>query len=427
MNNALIEKITLENGVRVLFYPDKNSKSASLSIAVGSGSRFENEKNSGVSHFIEHMLFKGTAKRNAKEIAETMDLIGGSYNAFTTKEYTGVYARALDEHLPLALDVLGDMVSAPAIAPEDFETERGVILEEIGMYEDIPEELLIDGIHLAAWPNDMLGANILGTRETISNMSPQTLREYMTHSYTGSRVVCAVSGSFDKECILDKARELLGSLPSGGEPFGAVNTAPVCFGTHLVEKEYEQTHFCLAFNAGCAADYKYRWPRNLLNTIMGGTSSSRLFQRIREELGLAYSVGSTVNAYYKEGIVVIDAAVNPAKDKDALAQTAKVLGELRKNGITQKEFERAKEQRKAAIVLSLEGHSAIAGKMSRDELFYNNIQSEEELLCELSQVTLEEVNEFAKKLIVPENFALCAVGKNLNGEEYRKIVAENIC
>lgn len=427
MNNSLIEKVTLENGVRVLLYPDANSKSASICIAIGSGSRFENEKNSGVSHFIEHMLFKGTKKRSTKDIAETMDLIGGSYNAYTTKEYTGVYARALDEHLPLALDVLGDMVSEPAIAAEDFETERGVILEEVGMYEDIPEELLIDGIHLAAWPTDMLGANILGTRETLLAMQPGDLRKYMSEFYTGPRVVCAVSGAYDRACVIDKAREMLGKLPCSGRSFGNIKLAPVSFGSHFIEKDYEQTHFAIAFDAGSAADESCRWARNLLNTVVGGTSSSRLFQRIREELGLAYSVGSSVNAYYSEGIAVIDAAVNPAKDTDALAQTARVLGEIRKNGITEKEFERAREQRKAAIVLGLEGHSAVAGKLSRDELFYNRVESEEEMLEKLSAVTLDEVNEYAKKLITPDSFALCAVGRKLDPEEYRKIIAENIC
>lgn len=419
-----MKKVTLPNGLRLLMLPDDHGRSVSVSVWIGSGSRFEKPERSGASHYIEHMIFKGTARRSARDIAEEMDGIGGQLNAYTTKEYTCVYARTLDSHLPIALDIISDMITSSTLAEEDMETERGVILEEIGMYEDSPEDLMLDGIYEAMWGGDMLGANIAGTRETVGRMTVADLRAHMADQYTAPRIVVAVSGAFDCDSFVELAQRHLGSLPSGGLPFAA-ECAGYAGRVNLMQKDFEQTHFCIGF-PGVSQDDERRHALGLLNSICGGSSSSRLFQRIREELGLAYSVGCTFTPYMREGLFEVDAAVNPRNEEAAIRELITVLCQLRRDGVTREEFLRAKEQHKATTIMGLEGNSAIAAHLGRGELLRGRIKSEDEILATIDAITLEQVNEAARQFIVFDNFSLCAVGKVRDENSYLSIVQSAI-
>lgn len=424
MKHENIERVTLPNGLRLLMLSDDRVRSASISVWIGSGSRFEAPERAGVSHFIEHMLFKSTRKRSARDIAEEMDAIGGQFNAYTTKEYTCVYARTLDTHLPIAVDVISDMITSPQLLEQELETERGVILEEIGMYEDSPEDLMVDGIYTAIWPGDMLGTNILGTRESIERMTAASLRAHMAEQYTGGRVVCAISGSFDRESLVRQITESFGVLPRGDVPYKA---EPAVFhrSFNLIEKDFEQTHICLGF-AGVAQNDERRHALRVLNSICGGSSSSRLFQRIREELGLAYSVGCSSTPYMREGLFEVDAAVSPKNEEAALRELVRELCLLRKNGVTNDEFVRAKEQMKASIIMGLEGNAAIAAHMGRGELMRGQIKSEDEIIAEIEAVTVEQVNAAAVDFINFDSYSLCAVGKVRDQSVYDGVVRDSV-
>jgi len=419
-----IQRVTLDNGVRLLMLPSDHGRSASVSLWIGSGSRFEIPEHSGASHYIEHMLFKGTARRSARELAEESDAIGGQLNAYTTKEYTCVYTRALDSHLARAIDLITDMTTCCRMGESDFEVERGVILEEIGMYEDSPEDLMIDGLYSTLWKGSMLGANILGTRDSIAQMTTDKLRAHMAEQYTGSRIVCAVSGSFDPDAVTAQITAALGDLPRGDVPMIA-QPAQYHRGTRLIEKDFEQTHIGLCF-PGLAYNDPRRHALGILNSICGGSSSSRLFQRIREELGLAYSVGCSSAPYMAEGMFEVDAAVSPKNEEAAISELVKQLCLLRRDGVTQQEFDRAKEQLKASVVMGLEGNSAIAAHMGRGELLHGRIRSEDDILAGIDAVTVDQVNEAARIFIDFDNYSFCAAGKIRNAEVYDGVVRGSV-
>ncbi len=424
MKHENIQRVTLDNGVRLLMLPSDHGRSASVSLWIGSGSRFELPERSGASHYIEHMLFKGTHTRSARRLAEESDAIGGQLNAYTTKEYTCVYSRALDSHLPRAIDLVCDMVTCSRMDTADLDVERGVILEEIGMYEDSPEDLMIDGLYSTLWKDNMLGANILGTRETIGAMTAADLLAHMSEQYTGSRMVCALSGSFDPDAVTAQLSAALGGLPRGDVPMLA-QQGQYHRGTKLIEKDFEQTHIGLCF-PGASSEDPRRHALSILNSICGGSSSSRLFQRIREELGLAYSVGCSAAHHMREGMFETDAAVSPKNEEAALAEMVKQLCLLRRDGVTAGEFERAKEQLKASVVMGLEGNSAVAAHMGRGELLHGRIKSEDDILAGIDAVTLEQVNEAAQIFIDFDNYSLCAAGKIRNAEVYDGVVQGSV-
>lgn len=424
MNHSKIEKVTLKNGLRVILLPDDNTRSAAFGIWLGCGSRFETNELSGISHFAEHMLFKGTERRTTRDIAESIDAIGGHLNAFTTKEYTCCYASALRSQLHLAIDIICDMVTSSRISPEDMELERGVILEEIGMYEDSPEDMLLDGIYTAMWEDSMLGANILGTRQTVSSITAEDIRRHTANQYTASRTVCAVSGSFCRDEVISQLNDALGDMPRGELPFAA-QKAEYRSGIIPIKKDIEQLHICLGFPGVSLSDPR-RHALGVLNLICGGASSSRLFQRMREELGLAYAVGSSVNSHMHEGIFEVDAAVSPDNGRDALSELCRLLCTLRRDGISEQELARAKDQLKASIIMGLEGNAAICAHMGYGELMRGGIPSEDEIIENIDGVSLSQVNAAAREFIDFEHMAMCVVGKVRDKKYYTGIVQSTI-
>lgn len=417
-----MEKIVLHNGLRVILEQDECAKTASVGIWIASGTRFEDEENLGVSHFVEHILFKGTKKRTSFDIAETMDSIGAQFNAFTTKEYTSYYFRVLSDYLDTAADVLFDMITNPRIDQDDVELEKGVIVEEIGMYEDSADDVLVENIYGSVWQDAMIGKAILGTRDTVNAMTSQKLSAHMARFYVPERMVIAASGRFDKQTLLEKINEYFASAENTSNPITSEESKYFKSFT-LTQKDFEQINLAMAFpTVPLVSESRYAF--TIFNAIMGASTSSRLFQKIREDLGLAYSIGSSCVHYSKEGIMLIDMGVNSENQLKALEETCNVLKDLRDNGVTEREFSRVKQQLIASLLMGAESWLSRASNYGRSELIENNAKTYEFIAEQISKVTIEQINEIAKKYIDFSKVSAGVVGRDLKDEEQYKIILE---
>ena len=403
-----MEKITLPNGFRILLEPVDWARSATMGIWVGSGSRYETPQTAGVSHFIEHMLFKGTARRSALAIAEQMDEIGGALNAYTTKEYTCFYARALDRHVGTAFDILCDMLTQPALAEKDMQTERSVILEELHMYEDSPEDLCADNLYAGVWQGDMLASNILGDRKTVASLTAEDLKAHMRRYYTPERMVAAVCGRFDRDEIVHLCEEYFGTMINTGNPVDA-GPAPYRRCVALRRKDFEQTQLALAM-PGISAQDERRFAMRLLMSVLGTSSSSRLYQRIREELGLVYEIESFSASYLEAGILGVDMALSPHNEKKALQEVFRIVNGFA-SSLTRRELARAKEQYLSGLIMNLESTQARASQMGRGELLYNEVKSADEIMERVRAVTLDEVRALAGEFLRFDQLSISAAGR----------------
>ena len=408
-----MEKLTLPNGLRVLLLPVPDALSASVGIWVEAGSRYEAPALQGISHFVEHMAFKGTPTRSARRISEEMDLLGGSLNAYTAKEYTRDYAQTLAENARPALDLLTDMLLHSKMEPSDLELERGVILEEMAMYEDVGEDLVHEALCASVWPASPLGRPICGTRATVSALSSEDLRRYVREEYTPARMVAAAAGRFDREEILDCLGSTLGALPAGTDAPKA--DAPAFTpGLTLKSKDFEQVNLELAV-PGLAAEARTpegadpRYCMMLLNFIVGGGASSRLFLRLREELGLAYSIYSTHYGAKGAGLFTVSAGVSPSQQLRVLAEIREILAGIA-GGVTEEEFLRARAQVKSSYILGMETVAARASYAGRNELLERRAIGEAEVLTALDRLTPADVGRLAASLFTNVPWALSVAG-----------------
>lgn len=404
----IMEKVILSNGFRILLEPVDWARSATMGVWIGSGSRYETPQTAGVSHFIEHMLFKGTARRSALAIAEQMDEIGGALNAYTTKEYTCFYARALDRHVATAFDILCDMITQPALAEKDMQTERGVILEELHMYEDSPEDICADNLYAGVWQDDMLGSNILGERKTIQALTQAELKAHMRQYYTPERMVAVVCGRFDADEIVRLCEENFGALQNMGNPVSAP-PAPYRTCIALRKKDFEQTQLALAM-PGIGAQDDRRFAMRLLMSILGTSSSSRLYQRIREELGLVYEIEAFSASYLNAGILGVDMALSARNEKKALREVFRIVNGFA-GSLTPRELARAKEQYLSGVVMNLESTQSRASQMGRGELLYNEVKSADEIMERVRAVTLDEVRALAGEFLRFDQLSISAAGR----------------
>ena len=415
-----MEKILLPNGLRILLEPSEFAKTATMAVYIRVGSRYESDDERGLTHFIEHMLYKGTPRRTALELAQQTDLIGGQSNAYTTKEYTCVYIRSLTEYDAEALDLIGDIVVNPLISDEDVEVERGVILEEIAMYEDSPEDLAGDGIYEAAWGNDPLGRTIIGFPESIKATTAEKIRDFHRRFYRPDRMVLAVSGKYDRKRILDKAEELFGGMDADSDSSFAIPLSPIWQpgGLWVKKKETQQVHIVLGYPSPSVEDNR-NVPLAVLNSIIGGGGSSRLFQRIREELGLVYSIYSYQANYSGAGCYSVSLGISPDNQQEALRETLTVLKHLTE-GVTDDEFLRAKNQMRAGIAMSYENTSNLAMGIGRREIYDLPYKSEDQLMIELEAVTHGEINQMLALLEGP--VCLSAAGQTFEPDFYRGFI-----
>lgn len=402
------KKTTLENGLRIVTEEVPYVHSAVVGIWVKAGSRNENDKNHGISHLIEHLLFKGTEKRTAKQIAQELETVGGSINAFTTKEYTCYYAKVLDEHIDLAVDILADMFFNSLFDEQEIAKEKNVIIEEIKMYEDSPDELIHDLFAQTVLRNHPLGRTIIGTKESVNSITLSDILSYMNENYTPNNTVIAAAGNISHERIVDKLIKLFGSWT------GNLVETPYLQPDHnsetvLIKKDTEQVQICLGV-PGLPRDNDDTYTLYVLNNILGGGLSSRLFQEIRENQGLAYSIYSYHSSYNDGGLFTIYAGTSPEKFVEVVELVAKELYKCNKFGIGQEELERTKTQIKGNLLLSMESISNRMSRLGRTELCYGRIIPAEEIVEKTSKVTVSQAMDLVENLFRKDKFTLTALG-----------------
>ena len=404
----MYRKTTLANGLRIVSESIPYMSSVSLGIFAGTGSRHETPAEQGVSHFIEHLMFKGTHRRSAKDIAEMVDDVGGQLNAATDRENTCYYIKVLPEHLSLGMDILSDMLLNSKFADVDVEKERQVVLEEISLYEDSPDELIHD-LHMnSLWPGHALGRNILGTRETIAAMNRQAIIDYRMRHYVPDNLVIAAAGNLTHEQLVELSQLYWADV--SGKSQTVVDPTPTFVAARLLqEKDIEQLHVCLG-TPGVAHDSPQYYASHVLNTILGGGVSSRLFQSIREDRGLAYSVCSYPSSFRDTGLMTIYAGVSPENSREVIEITNAILSDIRLNGVRPDEIKRAKEQLKAGLMFSMESSASRMSRVGRAEISSREYLSPEKLAAKVDAVSLEQLFELAQPLYQPETTCMTALG-----------------
>ncbi len=413
-----MEIIRLKNGTRVALEPKKDALSVAINIFIGTGSSSENDSEQGYAHFIEHMLFKGSEKYSSKEISTVADMFGGQMNAYTTKEYTCYLTRVLPEHFAEMLSVICDMVTRPKFAKEALESEKGVIIEEIGMYEDSPEDLGFDLLTSSVFEGSRLAHPILGTRETVSAVTPESLKAFFDKHYTPERTVISICGKYDKESVLKELEGTFGEKQSGAEMVGAEGEFSNKWVLH--KKDTEQSHVFLAFN-GVPLDNDLRYAIALYTEIVGGGTSSRLFTKIREELGLVYGTYAYNTSYLSCGNFGLWAGLSHKNQGRFIEESMKILRDMKEFNNADELF-KVKQQFKANTVMGSESTSGTASSIGRQILLKNEYIDASETARLIDAVTEEDIRKVAGLFYTPESIAICVVGKPEKQEYYQKII-----
>ena len=413
--DSAVIRTVLPGGLRVITESLPAVRSTAFGIWAGVGSRDEDHDHAGATHFLEHLLFKGTAKRTALEISASMDAVGGELNAFTAKEYTCYYARVLDADLPLAIDVLSDMVTSSLIAPKDVDAERGVILEEIAMNDDEPSDTVHEAFSAQLFGDTPLGRPILGTAESINSITREQVAEHYTARYTPDNLVIAAAGSLDHDTVVELAREAFGAAAAGDAqpapprvPGPGVVIPGTGTGVRLVSRGIEQANLVLGCTGMSRTDER-RFALGVLNAALGGGMSSRLFQEIRENRGLAYSVYSFSSQSYDTGLWGVYAGCLPAKADEVLSICQEEIDKVISGGLTDAELERGKGQLRGSIVLGLEDPSSRMSRLGKSELVYPRLEPVDEILASIEGVTHDDVREVAAGILAQPK-ALAVVG-----------------
>ncbi len=417
-----IRKKEMKNGLVFASEVMHHLRSVSLGVWIKSGSRSEGAFNAGISHFIEHMLFKGTKTRSAAKIAQAIDSVGGQLNAFTEKEFVGFYAKILDEHLPFAFELLSDIVLNPTFPASEMERERNVIFEEINMIEDSPQELILDLYLENFWKGHSLGRPISGTKESVERIDRRDVRNYFKNNYNAGNMVIAVAGNVRHR----EAYRLAERYFSGLDPGVAVSPGPppeVSAGRLIRRKPHlEQTHICLG-TVSPVVTSEERYCALLLSNILGGGLSSRLFQNIREKRGLVYSIYSMLNLYRDAGALVVYAGAAPQKASEVIGLTLQEFRKLREQLVSSQELKRAKENIKGSLMLSLESSSSRMMHLAQQLIYYGRYYKLYEILNAVQRVTAREVRHLANKIFDPAYLTLTALGSG-NGRELRSVSME---
>ena len=401
-----MEKFVLKNGLTVLVEPMAYLRSVSMGVWVKAGSILETPEENGLSHFMEHMAFKGTGKRTARQIAEEMDAVGGHLNAATSKLCTNYYAKVIDEDLPLAADILADIVCDPALDEGETNKERGVVLEEIAMVEDSPEDVVYDVLAEAVFGKQTLGQTILGPAEKLQVYTPADLRSFRQRHYGPQNAVVAVAGHVEPERARDLMEEKFGAWTgAAGQDFP--QSVAVDEPRKLArDKDTEQVHLCVSFRA-CAMGSPDIYPTAVMNNILGGGMSSRLFQKIREEMGMAYTVYSGPSSYPSCGEFTIYAATNPKHVKTVLEQMDMEIQKLLDSGVTEKEFIMSKAQLKGSYILGLESAYNRMSALGHNQMLLGKTIPPEETIAAIEKVSMEDVAAAAHQILTgPRAYAV---------------------
>jgi predicted Zn-dependent peptidase len=380
----------LPNGFRVVTELMPGLKSASVGIWVSAGARHEHVEQNGIAHFLEHMAFKGTARRTARQIAEQIEDVGGYINAWTSRETTAYYARVLEADVPLAVDLLSDIVLNPAFDPREIEVERGVILQEIGQVMDTPDDIIFDWLQEVAYPGQPLGRTILGPEERVSSFTGDDLRLFVSQHYRPERMIMAAAGAVDHDAIVAEATRFFGHLPRGsGE---VVDLATYRGGEHRVKKKLEQAHLALAFETP-GFTHDDIWVAQIYSSVLGGGMSSRLFQEVREKRGLCYSIYAQAGAHAETGLMTIYAGTS---GEDLSPLTLLTLDEMKRaaDDMTEVELSRARAQMKAGMLMGLESAAARAERLARMVAIWGRVPGLDEVVAKIDAVSLTRLRDF---------------------------------
>lgn len=406
----MYQRHQLSNGIRVVTYPMQGMRSLSLGLWINAGSAYESQACSGVSHFVEHMLFKGTETHSAKDLADIVDGIGGQINAFTSKECTSYYIKVLDTHMDIAVDLLGDMLLRSVHDPVEIEKEKNVILDEIALYEDSPEDVVYDLLAEVIYGQHPLGFPILGSEASVKNLTRETLKALLDERYTAENIVISAAGSYKESELMARLEAQFGSVSKSAVP--VVDPAIPAFKTAwgVKEKDIEQVHLCVGFEGVKYSDDDL-YPLMVLNNILGGGTSSRLFQSIREDQGLAYSVYSHPSLYKDNGLMTIYASFVPENLEPVMESLCQELKNMRSHAVTLEEILRGKEQLKGNYILGLESTGSFMSMMGKSELMAGMIETIDEVIEKIDGVQPEDVFRMADRVLTPERYAVALTGR----------------
>ncbi len=400
----------LSNGIRVVTYPMHEMRSLSLGLWINAGSAYEASACSGVSHFVEHMLFKGTQTHSAKDLADIVDGIGGQINAFTSKECTSYYIKVLDTHLDIAVDLLGDMLLNSIHDPIEIEKEKNVILDEIALYEDSPEDVVYDLLAEVIYGKHPLGFPILGTEASVKELSREKIMALLDERYTVENIVISAAGSFDEADLLARLESRFGAVKKAGAVATDPPTPAFTSAWAVKEKDIEQVHLCVGFKGVRYSDDDL-YPLMVLNNILGGGTSSRLFQSIRENQGLAYSVYSHPSLYKDNGLMTIYVSFVPENLAAVMVSLCEELKKIRSHDISEEEILRGREQLKGNYILGLESTGSFMSMMGKGELMAGMIETMDEVIEKIDAVRPADVFRLADQVLTPEHYAVALTGR----------------
>ena len=402
-----VSRTTLRSGIKVITEEVADIESATIGIWVKTGSRNESARNNGISHFIEHLLFKGTERRSSLEISRSIEAVGGSLNAFTSREYTCFYAKVRSKDLPLAVDLLSDIFLNSKFDAEEVEKERLVVLQEIRMVEDTPDDIIHDMFMEEFWKGHPLGRPILGRAKGVGRLSSADIADYYDHHYRSNSVFISAAGALKHGDLVEALKPLFGGLEKRDAIVDKKRTKRNKV-LKVVKRDLEQVHICMGVPMVSHRD-ENRYHAYLMNTILGGGMSSRLFQEIREKRGLAYSVYSYLNLYKDTGAFMTYAGTSREHFRDVVSITLDEFAKLRR-GVTEEELRDAKEQLKGGMVLGLESTSSRMMKLAKDEIFHGRYVPLKKVMASIDRVTVDDIKRCAQKYLKTSNVGLLALG-----------------
>ena len=414
-----IVRQVLPNGLRLLTERMPHVRSVSIGVWLARGSRHETLEKSGIAHFVEHMLFKGTDTRSAEDIAQAIDSIGGQLDAFTAKEYASYYIKVLDDHLPLAVELLADIVRRPAFTPDEIEREKKVILEEIKMVEDTPDDLVHELFTQHFWEGHPLGRPILGSKETVEALTQETLREYFRGAYVARNIIISAAGNLDHTRVRELVESVFGDLAATGVPLSS-NPPRVVPQVITRTKDLEQSHICLGTNS-YPQNHDDRYVSYIMNTVLGGSMSSRLFQNVREKRGLAYAVFSGLSAYRDAGNITIYAGCANEAVAEVIDLCVEELRGMKRAPVPEAELRRAKDHLKGSLMLSLENTASRMSHLARQEIYFDRHFGLDETLTGVELVTETDVQRVAHDLFSNGSLAATVLGPAVPAIERARI------
>ena len=411
--DSQVRKSRLTNGLIVVSEEMSHVRSVSFGVFLRVGSRYEALEKHGLTHFIEHALFKGTRKRSAAQIAEESDALGGHLDAFTGREMVGFYTKVLDQHLPRAFELVGDLVTSPAFRSAEIEKERNVIIEEIKMVEDTPDDLVFEIFSENFYPEHPLGRPILGTPESLARFRKKQVGEYYDRIFRGANLVIAAAGNLRHEEVVALAEQYFGGVPALDTPIEATAPEPRPHITLRHKAELEQSHLVIGVPCPSLVS-EDRYATNILTLILGGGMSSRLFQSIREDRGLVYTVFSSISPFSDSGYLSIYAGASTAQLRETIVATMEELRRIKGEQLPIEELDRNKDQLKSSLMLNLESSSARMSSLAQQEMTFGRFFTPDEVIAAIDEVTVEDVHRLANEVFKPEFLGVSVLG-NLDG------------